>query len=200
MAKRLIVAGLVLIALFVGYRLWYISHLLNRAETVVFGTSIGPDNAKDIIVEFLDYRCSHCRKISPMIMEFAKNHPDVKIIFRHYPIFEEPSVKEADIALAAAKQGKFLPVHEYLIARENPVEDAEIPGIVKQFGLDQAKFDADMHAADTGALLLETLDMADAFHMDRAPSFLFNRTVFVPEGGMPDLAGFEKLYEQHRKR
>lgn len=200
MVKRIIAVIGILVVLAVCYKVFTIASTLDRVERAPFGTSVGPQNAKNVIVEFLDYRCSHCRKAHPMIMEFAKRHPDVKIVFRHFPIFEAPSVKEADIALAAAKQGKFMVVHDYLMSRENPVEDSEIPDIARQFNLDHDALVKDMHAEDVGALLLETLDAVDVLKIDRAPSFLINKKVYIPANGMPDLAGFEKIYDQYRNK
>ncbi|MBX3041302.1 MAG: DsbA family protein [Bdellovibrionaceae bacterium] len=38
------------------------------------------------IVEFADFRCSHCRHAAPTLHAFAESRPDVKLILKFYPL------------------------------------------------------------------------------------------------------------------
>lgn len=38
------------------------------------------------IVEFIDFRCGHCKMAAPPIHQFVKQHPDVKLIFKPFPL------------------------------------------------------------------------------------------------------------------
>lgn len=38
------------------------------------------------IVEFADFRCSHCKHAAPSLHTFTKNHPDVRLIFKPFPL------------------------------------------------------------------------------------------------------------------
>lgn len=38
------------------------------------------------IVEFADFRCPHCRHASPTLKAFTAAHPDVKLVFKFYPL------------------------------------------------------------------------------------------------------------------
>lgn len=38
------------------------------------------------IVEFADFRCSHCKNAAPSLHTFTKNHPDVRLIFKPFPL------------------------------------------------------------------------------------------------------------------
>ncbi|WP_415063717.1 DsbA family protein [Bdellovibrio sp.] len=38
------------------------------------------------IVEFADFRCSHCKHAAPSLHAFIKSHPDVKLIYKPFPL------------------------------------------------------------------------------------------------------------------
>lgn len=38
------------------------------------------------IVEFADFRCSHCANAAPSLHSFTSNHPDVKLIYKAFPL------------------------------------------------------------------------------------------------------------------
>jgi len=59
--------------------------LLNDADTPAFG----PENAKVAVIEFFDYQCVHCSSVAPEIEKVMKTHPDVRYVFKEWPIFAE---------------------------------------------------------------------------------------------------------------
>lgn len=48
------------------------------------------------IVEFADFRCPHCRHAYPTLHSFVQSHPDVKLVFKFYPLDGvcNPALKE----------------------------------------------------------------------------------------------------------
>jgi protein-disulfide isomerase/uncharacterized membrane protein len=46
----------------------------------------GSGEAKVTVVEFADFLCPHCKAAAPNLHNFAKNHPDVKLIFKSFPL------------------------------------------------------------------------------------------------------------------
>jgi protein-disulfide isomerase len=197
--RNIVIAIAAVGVLGVAFRYWGIHHTIRLMETDTMGAVLGPENAKNTVIEFADYRCHACRNMQPVITEFLKEHPDTKVVVRHYPIYGAPSVKESDMALAAALQGKFLPMHAYLMSREEPVQDAEIPTIAKQLDLDLTQLQSDMKSGRVGRHLLDTLDATDILNIDRAPSFIFNGTIYIPPGEMPDLQQFDAIYKPYHK-
>lgn len=49
--------------------------------------AIGPENAKVAVIEFFDYQCSVCARQAPVIQSLMKANPQVRFIFREWPIF-----------------------------------------------------------------------------------------------------------------
>ena len=173
-----------------------IHRTLARMADDPMGAVLGPASSRNTIVEFMDYRCSGCRVFSTgTLPAFMQKHPDVRIVIRHDPIYGDPSVHEAQLALAAARQGKFKVMHDILVARADPLPTAEIPALAQQLGLDVARLESD--AKDPAILhhLGETVLATDLLRIPSAPAFIINGTVYIPgPGPVPDLARFEATY------
>ena len=54
------------------------------ASALTMGASA--ESAKLTIVEFADFRCSHCRHAAPTLHAFASSSPDVRFIFQPWPL------------------------------------------------------------------------------------------------------------------
>lgn len=77
--------------------------LLNDADTPAFG----PENAKVAVIEFFDYQCVHCSSVAPELEKVMKTHPDVRYVFKEWPIFAdrwENSQAAAERGLSVWKQ------------------------------------------------------------------------------------------------
>lgn len=46
----------------------------------------GPSDARMTIVEFADFLCPHCKSAAPSLKVFADSHPNVRIIFKAFPL------------------------------------------------------------------------------------------------------------------
>lgn len=46
----------------------------------------GTGDAKATIVEFADFLCSHCKAAYPALHKFTQTHPDVKLVFKNFPL------------------------------------------------------------------------------------------------------------------
>jgi len=71
--------------------------LLNDKAT----PSYGPDDAKVAFIEFFDYQCSVCARQAPVIESLMKVNPQVRYVFKEWPIFAQ----RWEYSLMAAKTG-----------------------------------------------------------------------------------------------
>ncbi|MCB9990045.1 MAG: thioredoxin domain-containing protein [Rhodospirillales bacterium] len=195
--KKLLLIGLyglvILLASYAGYRAYAVQSMTQAMYVAEFGQFDGPEDADKVIVEFLDYRCSYCRIIYPVVQELLERNPDVKVVYRHYPVFLRPSIIEAEVALAAGMQGKFRDAHDDLMQREEPITDREIDDLARNLGLDIEKFRTDMKGPEIGYLLLQTIDAVEMLGIGSTPSFMIGDRIFTLEDGMPDVEAFEKI-------
>jgi protein-disulfide isomerase len=59
----------------------------NRKKLTVEGNpSLGPANAKITVVEFSDFQCPHCRELYETLKTVIPEHPDVRFVFKDYPL------------------------------------------------------------------------------------------------------------------
>lgn len=180
---RAIYVVAVLLMVVIGYQYWSVKSAYKLAHKTMAEMSFGPADADVSVVEFLDYRCAACRGAHPEVMKAMAAHPDVRFTFRHWPVFGKPSIIEADMAIVAARHGKFKEMHEILISREDPVAEEEILPIAESLGLNTATFREEMKAGENGALLLSTDTLGRLLRLPSTPSFLINDRIFTPTTG-----------------
>lgn len=128
------------------------------------------------IVEFFDYQCIHCKKMAPVIQALLKSNPQVKIVYKEFPIFGESSDVASKAALAAAMQGKYLPMHEALIKQEGRLNDALINQAAQSVGLNMDRFKADMASTAVANALEANRILAEKLHLMGTPAFIIAAT------------------------
>jgi protein-disulfide isomerase len=80
-----------------------------------FGTSWkGAAEPAVTLVEFFDYACSYCKASNPAIDRLLAENPDLRVVFREFPILGEQSVAAARLSLEASKAGRFARFHDTL--------------------------------------------------------------------------------------
>ena len=123
------------------------------------------------VVEFFDYRCGYCKAAAPQIPGLVAKHPNIRIVFKEFPILTPISRTAAAAALAAAKQGKYMPVHLGFMA-EKALDEAAIDRVLKDKGVDLERAHADMAAAEINKTLDDNRDLAHAVGVDGTPGFI----------------------------
>ena len=87
------------------------------------------------VVEFFDFRCGYCKKVNPAMEKMMVNNPDVRVVYKQYPILGEDSIRAAQAVLAAAKQGGYLKLHHALLEAHD-LSQAAVEKIAADQGLD----------------------------------------------------------------
>ncbi len=187
---------IIAVAGYVGYRAWTVNEVMASMYNDNLGQYQGNPVGRKVIVEFLDYRCSYCRMVDEVTQKVIASDPEVKIIYRHFPIFGRPAVIEAEVALAAGMQGRFSEAHNILINREEPITDREIDELADRIGVNKAKFRRDMKGPEIGVLLLHTLDSVQTLGIRSTPTFLVGDIIYSLEDGLPTEEVFAQLLRE----
>lgn len=79
---------------------------------------------KITVTEFYDYRCPHCMNAAPTVLKIIKDNPDIRFVFKEYPVFGAASETAAAAAIAVKQAGgDYLGVYsEFMAARPLSVE------------------------------------------------------------------------------
>jgi protein-disulfide isomerase len=138
--------------------------------------AIGPEDARVTVVQFFDYRCPYCKQIADEYMALVEANPDVRFVFKEWPILDrdEPlSEFAARAALAAERQGRYARVHQALMAAQT-IDQAGVEAILQGAGLDMEQARADIAAADTGQHLSDVMSLARTIGASGTPTFIVN--------------------------
>jgi protein-disulfide isomerase len=107
----------------------------------------GPSTAPVTLVEFGDYECPYCGMAYPIVKEVQAHFGDrLRFVFRNFPISTSHPHAEraAEVAEAAAAQGKFWEMHDLLYERQKELDDLHLQRYAEQIGLDTERFDREM--------------------------------------------------------
>jgi len=92
-------------------------------------------NGSITVTEFYDYRCPHCINAAPAVVKLIKDNPDVRFVFKEYPIFGPKSETAAEAAIAVKRAGgDYLGVYSELMAAR-PLDEAAIARILSEHGI-----------------------------------------------------------------
>ncbi len=83
--------------------------------------SQGSPEATAVLVEYGDYQCPYCGAAYPVVKRLQKELGDgLLFVFRNFPITNAHPMAEwaAETAEAAAAQGKFWPMHDFLFENQ----------------------------------------------------------------------------------
>jgi len=125
-----------------------------------------------IVAEFFDYRCPHCRRMSPVVTDLVRADRDLRVVLIDLPILGPASVTAARAALAAQRQGRYLEMHDALMRLRGEPTEAEILRLAAELRLDAERLRRDM--ADPGiALRLDAnLRLAQALGVQGTPAYV----------------------------
>jgi protein-disulfide isomerase len=123
--------------------------------------SVGPENAALTLVEFSDFQCPYCARLSPVLDSVVKAYPrDVRLVFKHFPLsFHAQARGAAAAAIAAGKQGKFFEFRARVMPNFRILSDSLYLATARELRLDMARFRKDMALTPAVNDLLEA-DMA----------------------------------------
>jgi len=168
--------------------------VLRDADNPVLGNPKG-----DItIVEYFDYQCPYCKKISPVLDQVISDDKNVRLVLKDWPILGPVSKVAARMALAAKYQDKFEAAHEAMISVNSRITEPRIAELLSGAGLDmdRLKKDLDANAKAIDALLSRNNEQALAFGFNGTPSFIVGK-YRVP--GVLSIDQFEQVIADARK-
>ncbi|NPU10949.1 DsbA family protein [Bradyrhizobium sp. 83002] len=150
------------------------------------------------IVEYFDYQCPYCRKISPDLAKVVRDDGHVRLVFKDWPIFGGPSIYAARLTLAAKYQDKFAEAHEALISLNERLSEAKVDAALSAAGIDLARAKADLTAkgGEIDAVLARNHEQAMGLGFQGTPAFIIGR-FRVP--GAPNAQAFKQAIADARK-
>ena len=140
---------------------------------------IGDDNAKNTIIEFMDYFCGYCKKVHVELQEIVNERDDTRVIFLQHPILSESSKLLANMVVAANMQDKGLEFHNALFSVDGNLNNAKLKQIVKDLEINSAKLNIDMTKEEVKNIVSLSSFMANGSGARGTPTFFINEEFVV---------------------
>ena len=105
--------------------------------------SKGPTDAPIQIVEFSDFECPFCQRVTPTLDRVVAEYGDkVRLAFRQYPLdnIHANARKAAEAALCAHEQGEFWKMHDVMFSEQKELGVEALRDKASRIGLDSEKF------------------------------------------------------------
>jgi hypothetical protein len=141
--------------------------------------SAGNRNGPVRMVMFFDYRCPYCKTLSGIMA--AMPTENVRILFHEWAILSDSSVLAARAALAADRQGKYLPFHSRLMNSRLVPTLTYLDAIAAELGMDATRLHADMASESITLALQRTSALASTLGLIGTPALVIGRTIVQGE-------------------
>lgn len=197
-ARIFILSIFALIILFVIGSLVYRGQETMKVESIAtedsavfareYSQSLGSDNAKVIITEFLDPGCETCSAFHPFLKKLLNHYSGkVRLVIRYIPL-HEGSDDMIRILEAAKEQGKYWETLEvmyeaqpYWASHSHP-QPEQIWKFLPQAGLDIDKLKKDMRKPEIEKILSQDIADAKVLNVRKTPQFFVNGRPLIQFG------------------
>ena len=106
--------------------------------------AIGPQDAENTIIEFMDYFCGYCKKIHSELISVVEKRDDTRVIFLQHPILSDSSNLIAKMVVAANLQGKGWDLHHGLFTIKGSLTQQKLDQIIIDSEINKTKLMIDM--------------------------------------------------------
>lgn len=188
---RVIFVLFVLGGLAVGGLYFYYQHQSSRgiqdSLSLMDAPVIGDRNRPLTIVEFFDYRCSHCSILSRIVDEAIAGDKDVKLVLRPVVLGDPDSFKIATLVLAAdmQKPGTTEVLHRQIMGLSDVPSYAQVRAMAEALGIDAAAAESGKNADIIRAIISQNTQLVRDIGFYGVPALVIGDKGFMPQGVMP---------------
>jgi protein-disulfide isomerase len=143
--------------------------------------SQGPATAAVTLVQYGDYECPYTRQSTWVVQAVQQRLGDqLRFVFRNFPLVEiHPHALHAALAAeAAAAQGKFWQMHDYLFHHQHTLEDADLARFAEAVGLQMQQFTRALAEHHSLARIEEDREGGERSGVQATPTFFINGVLY----------------------
>jgi protein-disulfide isomerase len=155
----------------------------------------GNEDAVVTIVEWSDFQCPFCNRVSPTLAQIEKEYGDrVRFAFKHMPLSIHPQAAGAHAAAEAAhRQGKFWEMHDRIFENQRDLSVETLEGHAAAIGLDMDQYKRDVEAKEISERIDQDLMQAQKLGVTGTPSFFINGKYL---SGAQPFANFKRYIDE----
>ncbi|HEY3695457.1 DsbA family protein [Phenylobacterium sp.] len=134
-----------------------------------------PDG-KVTVVEFFDYNCGYCKLAAPQVLKLIQENPDIRFVFKEFPIFGAASDSAAKVALTPAGKANGLALYQAWMA-EKPLDEAGIDRQLAALGLNPSQVRKASDTPEIAKQVAEIRALAAKLKVQGTPAFIVGDTM-----------------------
>ena len=175
--------------------------LIENADLIFKDTTswVGGNPDGDItIVEFIDYRCSYCRKAKTDVEALVKSDGNIRFVVKEFPILGEDSVLASRFAISILQlhgPDAYKAVHDGLFGLRGAPDAATLARLATELGVEPQPVLDRMNSAEVTAVIAANRALADVMSLSGTPAFVINKTLlrgYVPLEAMQAIVADER--------
>lgn len=150
------------------------------------------------VVEFIDYRCSFCRRAHPEVAELIESDGNIRKIVKEFPILGEESVEASRFAISVLQtvgDEAYARINDALITHRGAFTREAMARIAEDEGLDPAPIVAAMDSEAVTDVIRQNHALAQTLMITGTPTFVFGDQMIR---GYVDLAQMRSVVAELR--
>ncbi len=142
------------------------------------------------IIEFIDYRCSFCRRAHPEVAELLASDGNIRKITKEFPILGQDSTEASRFAIAVLQvegEDAYRQINDALIAHRGTLGRDALARIARDAGYDADAVVAQMDDPSVTDVIRANRELGEALAITGTPTFVFEDQLvrgYVPLDGM----------------
>lgn len=140
---------------------------------------LGNANAPVTIVQFAEYQCYYCQKVTPTLDRVLKDYDGkVRLVFKDYPLPMHSRAMPASVAAhCVGDQGKYWEMSRLVFENQQAIEDADLRTYAGRVGADVTQYDACLTSGKFDAKIQANIADAQKAGVSATPTFFVNGTL-----------------------
>ena len=148
-----------------------------EVAVAVDDAALGSANAPVTVVEFSDFQCPFCQRVSPTLKQLRSTYGDkIRIVWKDFPLtaIHPEAFKAAEAGNCAREQGKFWEYHDRLFANQQALQPEALKTHAVAAGLDATKFNACLDSGRYGSRVQEHVTAGTQLGINSTPAVFIN--------------------------
>jgi len=127
------------------------------------------------LVEFMDYRCSFCRRAFPEMVDFVDGDSNIRVVIKEFPILGPQSDVMSRFAVSVLQNGsdaQYYESHERLITWDGDFTETSARLLAAELGLDADTVVEHMNTPAVDEVLRANRELAQRLQISGTPTFV----------------------------
>jgi protein-disulfide isomerase len=160
---------------------------------------VGGNPQGDItVIEFMDYRCSYCRKAHDEVNTLVTSDGNIRYVLKEFPILGPESLLSSQFAIAVRMlygDDAYKESHNALITLRGEANAETLARLATELGHDPQAVLAKMDSPDVMAVIDTNHALAQTLDISGTPTFVVDQTMvrgYVPLDGMRQIVAGQR--------